>query len=390
MGTGHETITLSKQDWSLHRKGHADAARHDEKVKEAIKGNLPRIISEEAIITSDGKKIVKVPMRRLELPRFRYDFGKNKHIGQGDGDSQPGDSVGQDVSGRGRQAGDQPGIDYEEVDITIDDLAKLVFEDLELPNLQQKQAREMESESVIFDDVRKKGLWANLDKRKTFQANMKRNAMQTGQVRFGGVKDDDYRFRTWNRKPEPKTNAAVIAMRDVSGSMGEFEKYITRSFYFWMVRFLRERYNKVDIRFLTHHTEAQEVDEQKFFKLGESGGTKVSSAYQLALDIINRDYPSHDWNTYPFHFSDGDNWGNVDNRRCVDLIKQIIDRSNLFGYGEIRQGAIRSSSVLMNSFQAIKDKRFTPVVITDKKDVFPALKQFFRARPDLEGALDRR
>ena len=91
--------------------------------------------------------------------------------------------------------------------------------------------------------------------------------------------------------------------------MGEFEKYITRSFYFWMVRFLRQKYDHVRIVFITHHTEAREVDEDSFFKLGESGGTRVSSAYQLAVDVIKERFDPQFWNIYPFHFSDGDNWG---------------------------------------------------------------------------------
>src|SRR5438105_12280292 len=95
------TITLSHEDWSLHRKGQADQARHNEKVKEAIRENLQSIISEEAIITSDGNQIVKVPIRSLDLPRFRFDFGRNKHIGQGTGGTKPGDTVGQDGPGQG-------------------------------------------------------------------------------------------------------------------------------------------------------------------------------------------------------------------------------------------------------------------------------------------------
>ncbi len=373
-------ISLSRQDWSLHRKGPADQARHNEKVKEAIKGNLPSIIAEEAIITSDGKKIVKVPIRSLELPRFRYDFGRNKHIGQGDGDSQPGDQVGQDAPGRGKQAGDQPGVDYYEADITVDELASLLFEDLGLPNLQQKSAEILETETFRFNEIAKKGLMPNLDKRRTIIQNIKRNAL-AGDARFKNVKDDDLRYKIWVPDVRRETNAVVIAMRDVSGSMGEFEKYITRSFYFWMVKFLRTKYNKVQIVFITHHTEAKEVDEETFFKLGESGGTKVSSAYQLALDIVTKRFDPSAWNIYPFHFSDGDNWGDVDNRRCVDLVSRLLDISNVFGYGEIREGAIRSSSTLMNAFQSIKNDRFISVVITDKKDVYPALRKFFTPLP---------
>ena len=370
------TLFLSQQDWSLHRKGPIDQARHNEKVKEAIKSNLPSIISEEAIITSDGNKVVKVPIRSLDLPHFRYDFGRNKHIGQGEGDSQAGDKVGQAGPGQGKQAGNMPGMDYYEADVTIDEIAALIFEDLGLPNLQQKQSETIEAETFRFNEIAKKGMMSNLDKRRTIMENIKRNAM-ANRPRFADVKEDDLRFKIWVPDVRRETNAVVIAMRDVSGSMGEFEKYISRSFYFWMVKFLRTKYNNVRIVFITHHTEAKEVDEETFFKLGESGGTKVSSAYQLALDIIKERYDPNGWNIYPFQFSDGDNWGDVDNRRCVDLVNRLLDASNVFGYGEIREGGVRSSSTLMNAFQSIKNDRFIPVIITDKKDVHPALKKFF-------------
>jgi uncharacterized protein len=370
------TVSLSRQDWSLHRKGPIDQARHNEKVKEAIKSNLPSIISEEAIITSDGNQIVKVPIRSLDLPHFRYDFGRNKHIGQGEGESQAGDNVGQAGPGQGKQAGNMPGIDYYEADITVDEIAALIFEDLGLPNLQQKQSESLESETFRFNEIAKKGLMSNLDKHRTIMENIKRNALND-RPRFANVNQDDLRFKIWVPDVRRETNAVVIAMRDVSGSMGEFEKYISRSFYFWMVKFLRTKYNNVRIVFITHHTEAKEVDEDTFFRLGESGGTKVSSAYQLALDVIKERFDPNSWNIYPFHFSDGDNWGDVDNRRCVDLVNRLLEASNVFGYGEIREGGVRSSSTLMNAFQTIKNERFIPVIITDKKDVHPALKKFF-------------
>ncbi len=370
------TLSLSRQDWSLHRKGPVDQARHNEKVKEAIKNNLPSIISEEAIITSDGDKIVKVPIRSLDLPHFRYDFGRNRHIGQGEGNSQAGDKVGQAGPGQGKQAGNMPGVDYYEAEITVDEIADLIFEDLGLPNLQQKTAETIEAESFRFNEIAKKGIMSNLDKRRTILENIKRNAL-AGRPRFDRVKEDDLRFKIWVPDVRRETNAVVIAMRDVSGSMGEFEKYISRSFYFWMVKFLRTKYNNVQIVFITHHTEAKEVDEETFFKLGESGGTKVSSAYQLALDIIKERFDPNSWNIYPFHFSDGDNWGDVDNRRCVELVNRLLEVSNVFGYGEIREGGVRSSSTLMNAFQAIKNECFIPVIITDKKDVHPALRKFF-------------
>jgi hypothetical protein len=162
--------------------------------------------------------------------------------------------------------------------------------------------------------------------------------------------------------------------------MGEFEKYIARSFYFWMVRFLRTKYNNVEIIFISHHTEAKEVTEEEFFHKGESGGTQVSSAYALALDIIKTRYPAQDWNIYPFHFSDGDNlpW---DNEVCVKLVNEMLLESNLFGYGEIREGYRGSSSTLMSAFAKIEDSKFVTVTVSDKKAVYPALQRFFAKSP---------
>jgi len=382
------TVTLSQSDWSLHRKGPIDQARHNERVKEAIKDSLGEIVSQESIITSDGKKIVKIPIRSLDLPRFRFDRGRKNHAGQGEGKSKVGDVLGQDGTGKpgkgpgkGKQAGDQPGIDYYEAEITVDELAALVFEDLGLPFLKPKGQAQVQSEETRFDEVRRTGPMSNLDKRRTIKENLLRNA-RAGRSGFGGIRNDDLRFKTWEHRIKEQSNAVVIAMRDVSGSMGEFEKYISRSFYVWMVRFLRTRYQHVQIVFITHHTEAKEVDEDTFFNLGESGGTKVSSAYQLALDIANERYPESQWNTYPFHFSDGDNWGEVDNHRCLELVNALLARSNAFGYGEIQEGGRRSTSTLMSAFGQIRDPHFIGVTITKKADVFPALKQFFSTRDE--------
>ena len=376
-------MSTSRLDWSLHRKGPVDQARHSEKIKEAIRQNLAEVISEEAIITSDGNRAVKVPIRSLQEYRFRFNPYQQQKFGQGDGDSKVGDVIGrlpQQGPGRDHQAGDQPGIDYFEAEITIDELAELIFEDLGLPNLKRKVARAIPSEEVRFDEVRRKGVMSNLDRRRTIMENIRRNAL-AGRPIFRDLKEDDLRFRTWNRTVRRENNAVVIAMRDISGSMGEFKKYISRSLFFWMVRFLRTRYNDVEIVFIAHHTEAREVDEDAFFHLGESGGTKVSSAYQLAYDVIQQRYDPVQWNIYPFHFSDGDNWGEADNRRCIDLVHRLLEVSSLFGYGEIREAGY--TSTLMQAFSKIEDPRFVMVAVTEKKDVYPALKKFFHRGGEL-------
>jgi hypothetical protein len=374
-------MSVSQHDWSLHRKGQADQERHKEKIREAVRKNLGEIVSEESIILSDGKKVVRVPIRSLEEYSFRYDHGRQQHAGQGTGKSKVGDVVAQEPrQGKGRkgEAGKDAGYDYYEAEISMEKLASMIFEDLGLPNLEQKRQQEMETEAVRFTDVRKKGPLTNLDKKRTIMENLKRNAAK-GEAKFKDIKSEDLRFKVWEPTIKYQSNAVVIAMMDISGSMGEFEKYIARSFYFWMVRFLRTKYNNVQIVFISHHTEAKEVTEEEFFHKGESGGTQVSSAYELALQIIQERYNPNDWNIYPFHFSDGDNlpW---DNDRCVQLVHKLMDLCNIFGYGEIREGHYRSPSTLMSAYNKITDKKFTAVTISDKKEVYPALRKFFAQR----------
>lgn len=382
-------MSIQRNDWSLQRKGIIDQDRHKERVKEAIKKNLGSIVSNEAIILSDGKRTVKVPIRALDEYKFRYDFRKRKHVGQGDGKTRVGDVIareGQPGQGQGSgPAGQDAGGEYYEAEVNIDEIAALIFEDLQLPFLEEKAKKAVQAKTTRFNEIRRTGVMANLDKRRMILENIKRNAREEGRARFGNVKKEDLRFKTWEESLRYESNAVVLSLMDVSGSMGEFKKYIARSFFFWMVRFLRTKYDNVEIVFISHHTEAREVTEEQFFTQGESGGTVVSSAYQLALDIINARYNPRDWNIYPFHFSDGDNYYS-DNEEAVRLADQLIETCNLFGYGEIgEEGASsyrRSSGALLSIFNdRLRNKeRFVGVRIDDKEDVYPALKQFFGRR----------
>lgn len=213
---------VSREDWSLHRKGFQDQSRHQQKVREAIKQNLPDLVTEENIIMSDGKQIIKVPIRSLDEYRFIYNYNKKKHVGQGDGGSQVGDVLGTDPSqsaGKGDKAGNQPGGDVVEAEISIADLEKLLFEELELPHLQQKEKDQLETTEVKFNDIRKKGLMSNIDKKRTILENLRRNAT-AGNPGIHRISPDDIRYKTWEEIVTPHSNAVIIAMMDTSGSMG--------------------------------------------------------------------------------------------------------------------------------------------------------------------------
>jgi uncharacterized protein len=385
-------MSVQRNDWSLQRKGQIDQERHKERVRDAIKKNLGSIVSNEAIILSDGKRRVKVPIRSLDEYKFRFDYRKKKHVGTGDGKTQVGDVIGREGQpgpgvGTGQGAGDQPGQEFYEAEVDIDEIAKLIFEDLHLPYLEDKAKQAVQSKTTKFTEIRRAGILANLDKRRSILENIKRTARESGDAKLGRFKKEDLRYRTWEEQVKYESNAVVIAMMDVSGSMGDFKKYIARSFYFWMVRFLRTKYDHVEIVFISHHTEAKEVSEEQFFTQGESGGTVVSSAYRLALNTIAERFPPRDWNVYPFHFSDGDNYYS-DNDEAVRLADELISACNLFGYGEIgEEGASsyrRSTGALLSIFKdRLKhQQRFVGVRIDDKEDVYPALKEFFGKRGD--------
>ncbi|HYG10240.1 MAG TPA: sporulation protein YhbH [Pyrinomonadaceae bacterium] len=382
-------MSIQRNDWSLQRKGIIDQERHKDRVKEAIRKNLGSIVSNEAIILSDGKRSVKVPIRSLDEYKFRFDHRKRKHVGQGDGKTRVGDVLARE-QGQGQGKGNGPGgqdtgAEYYEAEVNIDELAALIFEDLQLPFLEEKAKKAVPAKTTRFNEIRRTGVMANLDKRRLILENIKRNARESKGARFGNVKKEDLRFKSWEEDHRYESNAVVLALMDVSGSMGEFKKYIARSFFFWMVRFLRTKYDNVEIVFISHHTEAKEVSEEQFFTQGESGGTVVSSAYQLALEIIASRYNPRDWNVYPFHFSDGDNYYS-DNEEAVRLADELIKTCNLFGYGEIGEegtsGYRRSSGALLSIFKdrLHRKERFVGVRIDEREDVYPALKQFFGQR----------
>lgn len=219
--SGPFSFVVSKEDWSLHRKGHQDQERHQQKVREAIKDNLPDLVTEENIILSGGKQIVKVPIRSLDEYRIIYNFRKQKHVGQGDGESQVGDVLGRDSQsaqpGKGEKAGDQPGQDTVEAEVNLEDLEDILFQDMELPHLKPKNKEEIEVKSIIFNDIRKKGMMSNIDKKRTLLENLRRNA-SSGNPGIHSISPDDLRYKTWDDIRTPHSNAVIIAMMDTSGS----------------------------------------------------------------------------------------------------------------------------------------------------------------------------
>ena len=370
-----------------------DRLRHRQKIREAIRNNIADIIAEESIMGRDKNHIIKVPIRGVK--EYRFVYGENvPGVGQGGNQSpRPGQVIGaeQDSPG-GPQAGDRPGVDYYETDVSLDELIDLMFEDLELPDLERKRLRYLETEKLFrLKGFRRKGIRVRLDKKRTALSRVKRkkasqrlNDGSQEKERFPFHKND-LRYHHTVTDIRRESNAVVFCIMDTSGSMDTVKKYLARSFFFLLYRFLCTRYQNVEIVFIAHHTEAHEVTEDEFFHKGESGGTFISSGYTKALEVIHQRYHPTLWNVYVFHCSDGDNFES-DNAAALKAAQELAEIANLFGYGEIKPlGAGYYGSSMIEFFSQIKEPNFQTVQIQRKEDIWPSFKTFLtkdRARDD--------
>ncbi|MFO1039197.1 MAG: DUF444 family protein [Geminicoccaceae bacterium] len=393
----------SEQDALRSDRSAGDRKRHREKLRRSIKENIADIIAEESIIGRDRDRIIKVPIRGVK--EYRFVFGDNAGgVGTGDGGTEPGQIVGSAKGNKPGQgpAGNDPGADYYETEISLDELVDIMFEDLELPDLERKILKQAMAERVAKRlGYRKAGIRVHLDRKRTVKAKIRR------QIASLGFKGPDAEVPDPTAEPEPKerfpfrkedltykrlvlderedSNAVVICIMDTSGSMDRLKKYLARSFFFLLFQFLCTKYQAVEIVFVAHHTQAKEVTEDEFFHKGESGGTLISSGYRKALEIIGERYhPSH-WNVYAFHCSDGDNFES-DNEEALKAARELCEACNLFGYGEIKpMGSHYYESSMLERFRRLDEPNFQSVLIEHREDIWPAFKSFLARDPATAG-----
>ena len=163
-------------------------------------------------------------------------------------------------------------------------------------------------------------------------------------------------------------------MMDVSGSMTRQRKELVRMTAFWIDMWLQNNYKNLTSRYIVHDVNAKEVDAHTFYHLRESGGTRISSAYDLCRQIIADDYDPEEWNIYGFHFSDGENFGGADDRRCLKLLSdELLPKLNLFGYGQVRGGYGRQFSETLSH---LEDDKLVVAKVNETNDIFQAIKIF--------------
>jgi sporulation protein YhbH len=375
----------------------SDRRRHKEKIERAIKEGIHDIVAEESIIGQSGKKKIKIPVRGIK--EYQFVFGRNQ------GSKGVGSAQGQDIKkgqkikegqkgqgkGQGKKAGNEKGEEFYEVELTLDELAKYLFDDLNLPELEKKSDASVMAEKIKRKGYRTKGIRARLSKKETLKNKIRRQKQavknktwdpESGE-RFT-FHEDDLKYKHIEIKHKPITNAVIFFIMDVSGSMGKQKKFLARSFFFLLYQFIRYRYEKIDIVFIAHTTEAKEVNEDDFFQRGSSGGTFISSGLDKSLEIINERYNPNSWNIYAFHGSDGENWME-DNEKAKISMKKLIDICQLSGYIQIvPDGDKVYGKEMADVFAPLVTDNFKVLKLGKKEDVWPQFSKLFGGKYDLK------
>lgn len=356
-----------------------DLRRFREIVRGRVRQNLRKYISHGEMIGRKGRELVSIPVPNIEIPHFRHGLKGSGGTGQGEGEiGQPIGKGSDDGDGRG-QAGSEPGGHIREVEVTLDELADMLGEELQLPNIQPKGKDVIKSKKDKYSSIRQTGPNSLRHFKRTYKRALKRQMMSNDydpqQPVIVPTRDDE-RFRSWKTLPDLQANAAIIYMMDVSGSMTDDQKEIVRTEAFWLNLWLKRQYDGVQIRYVIHDAVAHEVDEDTFYRTRESGGTRISSAYNKAAQIIERDFPPAEWNIYCFQFSDGDNWGE-DNEGCLKVLaEKLLPIANLFCYGQVESPY--GSGDFIRELRRIRDNWANLILseIDNKEAIYDSIRQF--------------
>jgi uncharacterized sporulation protein YeaH/YhbH (DUF444 family) len=355
-----------------------DHSRFRQIIKGKIRKELRKYIARGEMIGRRGKDVISIPVPEVNLPHFRYGSKSVGGVGQGTG--EPGTPLSPaDGDGTG-EAGDAPGAHILEVDVTLEELAQLLGEELELPNIEPRGKKNIVEEKQRYTGVRSAGPESLRHFRRTFKAALRRQIIS-------GTYDpedpiiipvrEDKRYRSWKVTQSPESNAAIIYMMDVSGSMGDEQKEIVRIEAFWIDTWLRSQYSNIDTRYIVHDAMAYVVDRDTFYHTREAGGTKISSAYTLCDKLIDAEYSPSEWNIYAFHFSDGDNWGGGDTEECMKILEEaLVPKVNLMCYGQVESAYGSGQFIKDLEAKFSGEEKLVTSDIKSKEQVYDSIKAF--------------
>ena len=357
-----------------------DHSRFRQIVRGRIRDNLRKYITHGEMIGRKGRELVSIPLPQLDLPHFRFGQNGSGGVGQGEGEVGQALGPGQEQGQGAGQAGNEPGQHLREVEVSLEELAEILGNELELPRIEPKGRANIDELKTKYTGIRRSGPESLRHFKRTYKQALRRqissNTYDRGRPIVVPIQEDK-RFRAWKTIEQPQANAVIVYMMDVSGSMTDDQKSIVRTEAFWIDTWLRSQYRGLDIRYIIHDAAAKEVDEETFYHTRESGGTRISSAYRLCVDLIKSEYPASEWNVYCFHFSDGDNWGE-DNETCLQLLREnLLPDINLFCYGQVESpyGSGEFIRALRIGFSG-EEEKIVLSEIRNREGIFDSIKAF--------------
>jgi uncharacterized sporulation protein YeaH/YhbH (DUF444 family) len=365
--------------YELFSRGARDWLRHDEKVREAVRANLPEIIAGGDVING-GARTVRIPVRMLEHYHFRLRRPEETE-GAGQGKAKPGDVL--SAPGREPRPGDKGpgGRDEGEVQLLlefkVDDIVDWLWEAMQLPNLKARVGPSDETEWTR-EGWDRRGARSRLDRRRSFKELVKRRGAPGATPTFT---DDDLRFRQLARRRQPAVHAVVFFMLDVSGSMSDRDRKLAKTFFFWVVQGLRREYRSLDTVFVAHTTEAWEFNEPDFFQVSGTGGTVASTGFLKVRELIDARYNPGRSNIYLFYASDGDN-SVSDAPEARTALNSIAADACFTGYVEVSSGLSRQLATETGKLFAELAGAGCAAgsyALADFDDVWGAVRHFFAA-----------
>ncbi len=365
--------------YELFSRGTRDWLRHNEKVRQAVRDHLPELVAGSDVLSDARDRTVKVPVRFMEHYRFRLrDQDEEQGAGQGK-EAKPGDVLrpARPVSGSDPAGGEGEGQVSFVLEFQIDDILDWLWEDLQLPNLQPREGSSVEADAYIREGWDKRGARSRLDRRRTLKEAVKRRGAQPdSRVPIG---NDDLRFRQLARRRKPTTNAVVFFVLDVSSSMDEHCRKLAKTFFFWALQGIRRQYSSVETVFVAHTVGAWEFAEEQFFQVRGEGGTKSSTGFAKAREILSERYDPGQYNCYLFYATDGHNFSE-DRAAAVEELRRLMPDLNFAGYAEVSQQAHRHMDTEVAAMWhrlAGDDFPVGSYALTSEGDIWPAIKAFF-------------
>lgn len=393
--------------------------------KEQIKESVADAVNRRSITNTESGEDVSIPTRDIKEPMFHQGKGgvrERVHPGndqfiRGDKIDRPKGGQGSGGSGEGEASADGEGSDDFVFQISKDEYLDILFEDLALPNLKKNQVNKITEWKTHRAGFQTSGVPSNISVVRSLQQSLaRRTAMTAGKRRLMSELEEeleriqrseppqimeemrikqeieelrnkidsvpfidtfDLRFKNYEKRPIPSSQAVMFCLMDVSGSMDQATKDIAKRFYVLLYLFLTRTYENVEVVFIRHHTQAKEVNEHDFFYSQETGGTIVSSALKLMHEIIEARYPLGEWNIYGAQASDGDNWAD-DSPRCKELLSnKPLPYCQYYAYIEITR---RSHQTLWHEYEKLQASfdNFAMKNIRSVEDIFPVFRELFQ------------